>query len=677
MLYVYYIPMYIIEVIPLTILPSNAPQLLSYFFNKNLEKGAIVEISIGNRKVIAAVVASNPLEEQKITLRKSGFQLKKLSRVISEIPQISNAQFQIALWLSRYYYAPLGYCLKTVLPPFFLKKSYETTRLTEKKLEQQTVFQKPLFILSNAKEALISIFPFIKKAIEKQGQVILIIPDASTIEYFYETLAITYNVVKINSGLSNKDIYKAWQKISSGEADIVLGTRQSLFMPFKNLELVIVDDVLNEAYKSDMTPKYNTADLAKAIADFNGAKIIYISPISGIDNYYQLKNREYELLDKTKHRASVKTVNMVEEIKKGNFSIFSQEFKKQLLSILNPSNQKKKILLFSPRRGYSGVLVCQNCGYAVKCKDCGVAFRVHKTTDLILVCPHCSRSIKMPDNCPSCNSFRLKTVGPVGTQKIYDEIQRLISMNNLDKVPVLILDSDVIKNETEEEEIVQEMKNSKTSIIIATQMIFSHRYDIKFDLIGVMNTDSLINTPDLRTEERLFYQMEKLLDFQPKNMFLQTYNPENKAISAVEHGNYQKFYEEELEIRKVFSYPPYSRLVKLTFKHKNRDKASYEAMILSERLKMAIAQMNPVRGKTPLGGSSADHAVEAGRTSNGMKLGQKIKLIDSHPAFIEKERGLFVYNIILKILPELDDIREILKFAPLNWSIDVDPRSII
>src|SRR3989344_5226007 len=118
--------MHIIEVIPLTILPSNAPQLLSYFFNKKLEKGVIVEIPIGNRKVCAVVVASTPIEGQKISLKKSGFQLKQLSRVINEYPQISNNQFKIALWISRYYYAPLGYCLKTVLPSFFLKKGYET-----------------------------------------------------------------------------------------------------------------------------------------------------------------------------------------------------------------------------------------------------------------------------------------------------------------------------------------------------------------------------------------------------------------------------------------------------------------------------------------------------------------------------------------------------------------------
>ncbi len=643
--------MYIIEVIPLTILPSNVPQLLSYFFNEKLEKGAIVEIPFGNRKIRAAVVASTPLEDQKISLKKSGFQLKKISSVISEITRISNSQFKIALWLSRHYYAPLGYCLKTVLPTFFLNKGYEIAgRGAPSQVSAKVpLVLKPLFLLSRAKETLENLMPLIKKSVKELHQVAFIIPDISTLQYFYENLSLNYEVAKVHSGLNNKKLYESWKKIESGQADIILGTRQALFMPFKNLGLVIVDDVLHEFYKSEMTPKYNTPDLAKIIANLHGTKTIFVSPVTGVENYYHLKNKEFDLLNKIKNREPLKIVNMVNEIKRGNFSIFSQEFKDQLLSLVIQPNQNKKILIFSPRRGYSGVLVCQNCGYAVKCKDCGTAFRIHKTTDLILMCHHCSRSVKIPENCPNCSSFKFKTVGPAGTQKVYEETQRVLMINNL-KVPVLVLDTDVVKNEIEEEEIVNEIKNPGTSVLISTQMIFSHRYSLNFDLIGILNADSLVSIPDFKTEERLFYQIEKLLDFNSKNIIIQTYNPENTAIITASEGNYKDFYDKELETRKVFSYPPYSRLIKLTFRHKYRDKASYEARVLSNKLKMAIAQL---------------------------RLGQKIKMIDSHPSFTEKERGLFVYNIVLKILPELKDIREILKFVPSNWSIDADPRTII
>src|SRR3989344_4373930 len=554
--------MFIIEVIPLTILPSNVPQLLSYFFNRKLKKGTIVEIPFGKRKIRAAVVSSTPLEDRKISLKKSGFQLKQLSTVISELPQISSNQFQIALWISKRYYAPLGYCLKTVLPSFFLKKGYDT-KVENFKLKIENSIRKPLFLLSRAEEVVANILPFIKKTIEGQSQVALIVPDTTTIEHFYGILAKDYDVVKISHVLSNKKLYDAWKKISSGQTGIILGTRQALFMPFKNLKLISVDDILHEFYKSDMTPKYNTPDLARAIANFKDARIMFVSNVSGVENYYRLKNKEYEFLEEAPPRSAVKITDMVEEIKNGNFSLFSREFKDLFLSALNQSNQNKKILIFSPRRGHSGVLVCQNCGYAVKCKECGIAFRIHKTTDLILVCHHCSRRLKMPVNCPNCNSFKLKTQGPSGTQKIYDEVQKLIIMSGADKVPVQILDADVVKNETEEEEITNEFKKNHTSVLIATQMIFSHRYDLGFDLIGVLSADSMISTPDFKTEEKLFYQIEKLLDFRPKNMLIQTYNPENETILTVSEGGYKDFYEKELETRKVFFYPPYSRLIKL------------------------------------------------------------------------------------------------------------------
>ncbi|OGM98539.1 MAG: primosomal protein N' [Candidatus Yanofskybacteria bacterium RIFCSPLOWO2_01_FULL_41_34] len=644
--------MYIIEVVPLTILPANAPQLLSYFFNEKLKKGAMVEVMIGKRNIRAAVATSTPLENQKIILKKSGFQLKKISAIINKDPQVSSKQFKIALWLSKYYYAPLGYCLKTVLPPFFLKRDYEITLQREPlQISAKVPFvQKTLLILSRAKDTLDNILPFIKTAVLEQGQVVLVIPDMSTIGYFYEALAPNYRVSKISSILSNKDFYGAWKKIASGQSDIILGTRQALFMPFANLKLVIVDDVLHEFYKSDMTPKYNTPDLAKVIANLYGAKTIFVSPIIGVENYFYLKNKKYELLDEKKSHLPIKILGTVEEIKNGNFLLFSRELKKNILRLTNPYNQNKKILIFSPRRGHSGVLVCQSCGYAIKCKECGTAFRIHKTTNLILVCHHCSRSLKIPEKCPNCGGFKLKTAGPAGTQKIYEEVRKLLEYNEAKKVPVLILDADVVKNETEEEEIISELQKPHTLILIATQMIFSHRYNIKFDLIGVLNADSLANIPDFRTEERLFYQIEKLLDFQPKNMIIQTYNLENQTILTASDGNYKNFYGKELAIRKVFSYPPYSRLIKLTFRHKYKDKALHESLILSGKLKMAIIQK---------------------------KLDKKIKLIDSHPTFTEKERGLFVYNIILKVLPELENIKDILQFVPSNWSVDVDPKTII
>ncbi|MEX2090769.1 MAG: primosomal protein N' [Candidatus Paceibacterota bacterium] len=647
--------MFVIEVIPLTILPPNVPQLLSYFLDKELPRGAIVECVIGNRKAKAVVVSSAPLTEYKLGLKKAEFQLKKLGEVLSETPQVSDRQLHLALWLSKTYYSPLGICLKTVLPPFFLKNRFPPILESEKE-RKEPVRRKPDFVLTNAKDALKNILPIIRGTIGKDGQVILIVPDSQTIEYFFENLKNDFVTTKITSNTKNKEFYEIWQNVQNGKAQILVGTRQALLFPFNNLALVLVDDPLHEFYKSDMSPKYNAADLATHIAEANNCRLVFMSPITGVDNYYKLKTKEYELMDKTAPKI-IKTVNMVNEIKSGNFSLLSRDLKQQILSLLNPSNKDdKKILIFSPRRGHSGILVCQNCGWTTKCKNCETAYRIHRAENLILMCHHCGNTQKIPEYCLNCNSSKLKPTGPAGSQKIYEEIRRVLSQNDINDVSVLILDTDVTANITEEEEVLAEISKPKTSILIATPMIFSYRYDYNFNLVAIMNADSMIQAPDFRTEERLLYQIEKLLDFlpadkhgNPDQMIIQAYNPENLAISMASQRNFKDFYENELAIRQALSYPPFSKLIKLTFRHPNRDTASREARLLAGKLKMAVIQL---------------------------KLSDKIKITDSAPGSLEKERGLYTYNIVVKSLTGQTP-REILKFVPSRWLIDVDPRTLL
>lgn len=641
--------MHIIEVIPLTVLPPSVSQILSYFFDESLSKGAIVQISLNNRKVNAVVIGSSLLESQKILLKKTGFQLKKISSVINEIPQISDLQFKIAIWLSKNYYAPLGLCLKTVLPPFFLKKKYEIKTDSDALSPPPKTPEKPLVILSTAKNTLDNLMSHIKKNVSESGQVLFIVPEKINLEYIAAQLNKKYTTAQIHSGLPNKQYFESWIATANGKVQIIIGTRQALFLPFKNLKLIIVDNPMNEAYKSDMTPRYNTADLAQKIAAIHGCKIIFVSPTLGVENFHLIQNGQYAISENKKNISpKITIINTIEELKESNFSPLSRELKKTLVACAQIPNQK--MLIFSPRRGYSGIALCQNCGFAVKCPDCDVAMRVHKTTDFILICHRCSKSQPIPQFCANCNSYKIKPSGQAGSQKIYDEVQRILSANNISGIPVLTLDSDIAKNETEEEEALEEIKKPRTSILIATQMVFSHRYQLKFNTVGIISADSLATSPDYRTDDEFIYQMEKIKDFEPSEIFIQTHNPEDSIFSALTEKNYNQFYKKELEMRKAFSYPPFSRLIKLSFKHKNQSKASFEARLLSEKLRRAVAQM---------------------------RLEKTAKIIDASPAFVEKERGLFIFNLVLKISPEFENIRDLLKFVPAGWSIDADPKTIV
>src|SRR3989344_1607131 len=669
--------MFIIEVIPLANLPPQVPQLLSYFFNKTLVKGSVVEVLIGNRTTPAIVISSTSLEKEKASLKKSSFQLKKLSKVISETPLVSDVQFKMALWLSQNYFAPLGLCLKTVLPPFFLKKSYpdfvsseagitksrlldfsdksdgfvknrDELRITNYELKStlQSATYNPLVLLTSAKDILKNIDREIKKILEQKKQVLIIVPEISTAKYFYDILAGYYETTLVHSKISLKKTYQNWRDITSGNTEIIIGTRQALFSPFSDLGLLILEDPANEAYKSDMSPKYNTFDLALKIAGIFSCPQIMVSQIPSIREYDLLGRGSYDLRGGSNYKdMDIKIVDMVQEMKSGNFSVLSRDLKNQVVEAVK---NKERTLIFSSRKGYFGALVCENCGLTFNCPNCSIPLKPHKTSSSILVCHRCSAVQKPPDFCPNCHSYKLKTSGFPGSQRLEEEIKAVLDAHGL-KPEVFIFDASSIKKSETEEDMIKRMEELDSCICIGTQMLFSHRYNTKFDLVAIPNIDSLTTIPDFKSEEQLFYQFGKLKDFEPEKIIIQTYNRNPILLNSLKTGDYKQFYDRELSLRKIFWYPPFAKLVKLSFKHTNPQKASYEARLTNEKLRMAIIQK---------------------------RLEESVKVLDPSPAFIEKERGFYIHNIILKILPDqkLDDI---LRYVPSGWIIDVDPKNIL
>ena len=629
--------MFVIEVIPLAVLPNNVPQLLSYFHDAQIRKGAMVEVIIGRRKVKAIVISCSPLEAQKGALKKSLFQLKKISKVISEESKVSEIQFKILLWLTRHYYTPLGLSLKTVLPSFLLNKKYkvENIEVAEKEI-------RPDLMIMPAKDTIQKIVSIIRDA---EDQVLVILPDKAVLDYFYKELSSKFETVIVHSSQGIKEKFKTWQKVQSG-VKLTLGTRQALLFPFKNLSHVIVEDSLNEMYKSDMTPKYNATDMAEKVAQLYGAKITFTTPLTGVSNYYKTQNHIYSLhRNKSPGLPEIKLINTINELRADNFRLLSRELQEEIIKALD---KNKKVLIFSPRKGYSGLLLCQNCGSSVKCPNCSVPMRVHKSIELLLVCHRCSFTQQFPQLCLNCNSYKLKTAGPSGSQKIYDEIRGFLSENN-HKAPLLVLDTDVVKNDIEAEEIIKDINKPGPAVLIATQMVFSHRYDLKFSLVGIINADALSTTPDFNTEEKFLYQIHKILDFEPNKLILQSYSDDGiyKNIYSTDHTD---FYESELETRKLFNYPPFCRLVKLSTRHIDQKKASTAARVLVEKLRMAVAHE---------------------------KLNDKVNVLDASPAFVEREKGYYVYNVILKVSPELASLKDALKYVPAGWSTELDPKTIL
>jgi primosomal protein N' (replication factor Y) len=226
---------------------------------------------------------------------------------------------------------------------------------------------------------------------------------------------------------------------------------------------------------------------------------------------------------------------------------------------------------------------------------------------------------------------------------------RMIEFGQIKKIPVLVIDADITKNETEERELLEEMGKKRPAIFISTQSIFSHRYEFDFPTIGLINFDALINFSDFRTEERAILQIRKMMDFNPKNLVIQTYDSDSKIGSIMKREAYKSFLEEEASMRKILGYPPFKKIIKLIYRHKNKDKVLLAGRVLSEKLHLARTRLN---------------------------LNTKIVINDSSPLFLSKERNMFRYDSILKIDNDLANLREFLKYVPSAWSIEVSPNNI-
>ncbi len=640
--------MYVIEVVPLTIIPRNQTQILSYFFNQALEIGSVVEVDLNRRKINAIVIGSDTIRNSKLNYKKGvNFELKKISRVLSSEPQVGNWQLKIAAYLANYYYAPLGLSLKTVLPPFFMKKGYDFKILDlEQTLKNKFGSENnSKFIYANLKNHSLDYIDEIQKKILNGKQIFLMVAENTAAKYFLEKYAFLMPEF-VSSKLNNKKTYELWQNVQSRKSKLIIGTRIGLFLPFQNLGLIIVDDESNEAYKSDMTPRYKGNDIVHEIARLHGAETIYSAVFPRLETYHE----------KDEQRAGknqVTLVNMIDEIKAGNFSIFSRDFKDLLIESHSGS---RKVILYIPRRGYANFILCQNCNQPILCPNCNVSLVLHQSNASVLICHHCNYSQSKPKQCSFCDSYNLKPHG-VGIEKVEDEIKKFFKFQNLDLPKLFRLDSDSLKTDDEEIKVINSFINSESGIILSTQIIFSYKYLIRSDIIGIINADTLINIPDFRAEESLFRDLFTLNSMADR-VIIQTHNPEQVAIKLAASGQIKSFFEGELENRKEFSYPPFSVLTKITYRHQDSLRARREVVVLANKLTTIIKYEPDLKD---------------------------MEIIGPNPGFISKERGYYIWNIILKFKKianqtEAEKIKarnKLLRAVPAGWLIDQDPRSII
>lgn len=449
-----------------------------------------------------------------------------------------------------------------------------------------------------------------------KGRVFLLVPEIGTAKYFKKVLA--------DLGV------------------LTVGTRKDLFRAWDHLTDIIVEDPLHEAYKSDMTPRYAAPDVARELARIHGASLTYLSPALSATNQYLIDKNIFTLTNLKPHWPEIVMADMTQERSGDNRSILSRHAQDLIL------DDQRRILFYSPRRAYASLLRCHNCHKSAACTTCTTPMRVHRTSEDMLVCYHCGAYRALPKRCSSCQSGQLRPSGIAGSQKIIHAINDYRDRHGMSKLDIPILDSDLVKTDKDEREVLRQLDESESGILVATQMIFSHRYERTFDHIVVVGADALAYNPDFRTQERLVYQLEKLADFTPRTLTIQ-YWDDRGAVSHAPHRNWLELYTSELAERKSLNWPPFSRIIKLSLKHRDKSTSSRQAAIAADRLRRAVAHL---------------------------KATKAVEILGPTPALVERAGGAWKQQIIIKTSLNAEKLRELLSYVPAAVMIDVDPRSI-
>ena len=453
-------------------------------------------------------------------------------------------------------------------------------------------------------------------------------------------------IAVMHSKLSMGEQFDEWWRIKQGEFDVVIGPRSAVFAPQPDLGLIVVDEEHEWTYKQyEQSPRYNAKDVAIELAKLTGAVVILGSATPDVISYHRSGLGEYRLLELperiAKGEKQIKIVDMREELKAGNRSIFSRSLES---SIGRALADKEQVILFLNRRGTATFVQCRDCGYVLRCKRCDISMTYHSAAE-DLVCHHCNNRVSLPSNCPQCKSGRIKFLG-LGTQKVEEEITRIFPQARL-----LRWDRDAISSKYSHEEILARFMAHEADILIGTQMIAKGLDFPLVTLVGVINADVNLNLPDFRSAERTFQLLFQVAGRAGRGslsgqVIVQSYAPEHYAVSCVSEEDYGCFYKREISLRRQYGNPPFSRLARLIYTDTDDELCRKEADVMYRRLK-----------------EEAD------------SWGIQISLIGPAPAFVRRVRGRYRWQIIMR---SEDPVQLLSKIAiPPRWAVDIDPVSLL
>ena len=413
----------------------------------------------------------------------------------------------------------------------------------------------------------------IRKAIEEHKQVLYLLPEIALTVQIMERLHRVFGdrLGIYHSKYSDAERVEIWQKqLSDHPYDVILGARSAVFLPFKNLGLVIIDEEHETSFKQqDPAPRYHARSAAIVLAKMYGAKTLLGTATPSIESYYNAQQGKYGLVElKTRYKGiQLPEIQVVDVKDLRRRKMMSGPFSPQLLAAVREALKNgQQAILFQNRRGFAPMVECKVCGWVPKCKNCDVSLTLHKSINL-LTCHYCGYTYPVPTECPNCGSTEIMGRG-FGTEKIEDQIAEIFP-----EAKIARMDLDTTRTRNAYERLIADFSEGRTNLLIGTQMVSKGLDFDKVSVVGILNADSMLNYPDFRAYEHAFMMMAQVSGRAGRKgkrglVILQTKNPNLPVIDQVVHNDYAGLYQGILEERRTFHYPPFFHLINVYVKHK-------------------------------------------------------------------------------------------------------------
>ncbi len=449
----------------------------------------------------------------------------------------------------------------------------------------------------------------IRKVTERGKTAVMLVPEISLTKQIIERFAGRFgrdNIAVFHSRLSAGERYDEWQRVQRGEARIVVGARSAVFAPLRDIGIVILDEEHESTYKSDMSPKYDTLEIAIKRTKPSGGIVVMGSATPSVLSYERSRRGIFTLLELKERYNKVKLprmeiVDMRPELAAGNTSVISRRLHTAMEETLSKGQQ---VILFMNRRGYQTFVSCRACGHVMECPKCGISLTYHKG-DGQLVCHYCDHREPLPARCPSCGSTYIKGFG-TGTERVVETIGQLFP-----DAPAARLDLDAMKRKGTLEKTLDAFAQGQIRILVGTQVVAKGLDYRNVGLVGIISCDVLLNIPDYRAPERAFQLVTQAAGRAGRGdeqgqVIIQTYTPGHYAVQAAAAQDYEAFFEKELERRRQYGYPPFTDIIQVVFGGKDR-KALQQAVRTwrGDLIRMGACAADIV----PAGGLEYDRAV--------------------------------------------------------------------